>query len=136
MFYKKASHTTYDARWHLVWVTKYRRHALNKPMIKILKGILEEVCKEKYVKIIKMWFEQDHVHLYMAVPIVQNIPDLVQLLKWRSSRILRQEFKKYLKKFYWKKALRARGYFICTVGEINHEIIKKYVEDQWDEKLD
>ena len=131
MFYHKWSHTKYDARWHLVRITKYRRKVINKPMKRILRGILEEICCENYVKPLEIWFEPDHVHMYMAVPISQWIPELVQALKWRSSRILRQEFDKYLKKYYRKPALRARWYFICTVWEINHEIIKKYVEEQW-----
>lgn len=132
MLYRKWSHTTYDARRHLVWITKYRRKVLDENVVRILKGILEEVCEEKHVKILKMGFEEDHVHMYIAVPLAQNIPNLVQGLKWRSSRILRQEFKEYLSKYYRKPVLWARWYFICTVWEVNHEIIKKYVEEQWE----
>ena len=128
--YWKASHCVHDCRYHIVWVTKYRRDCLNKKMQKRLHILLQGICKELYIKIIRIGMEGDHVHMYVSVPPVQPIPYVVKTLKGRTSKILRKEFANHLKQFYWKGVLWAVGYFVSTVGEVSHEIIKKYVENQ------
>ena len=58
---------------------------------------------------------------------------LVQYLKGRSSRGLQEEFP-HLRKRYWGQHLWARGYFCATVGAVDEETIKAYIENQkWDE---
>ena len=58
---------------------------------------------------------------------------LVQYLKGRSSRRLQEEFP-HLRKRYWGQHLWARGYFCATVGAVDEETIKVYIENQkWDE---
>ena len=58
---------------------------------------------------------------------------LVQYLKGRSSRRLQDEFGE-LRKRYWGQHLWARGYFCATVGAVDEETIKRYIESQkWDE---
>ena len=54
---------------------------------------------------------------------------LVQFLKGRSSRMLQHEFA-HLRKRYWGQHLWARGYFCATVGAVDEETIKKYIENQ------
>ena len=135
MKYRKASHATYDCRYHIVRITKYRRAVLNDEIKVRLENIIRWICKREYVNVISIWMEEDHVHLYISRPISLPIPMLVQKLKWNTSRILRRDYKEYLKGFYWKPHLWARGYFVCTVWEINSEIIKNYVEKQWEEDV-
>ena len=85
-----------------------------------------------YVNVISMWMEEDHVHMYVSIPVAKPIPYVVRVLKWKSSRIIREEFRDYLKRWYWDStALRARWYFVATVGEITSEVVKSYVENQW-----
>jgi len=89
-----------------------------------------------YVHILKLGFEEDHVHMYVSIPLSQPIPYVIQKLKWWSSIVIRKEFKKYLKQFYWEPELWAIGYFICTVWEVNDSIIQKYIEQQWKEDVE
>jgi hypothetical protein len=57
-----------------------------------------------------------------------------QYLKGRSSRRLQDEFGE-LRKRYWGQHLWARGYFCATVGAVDEETIKQYIESQqWDEE--
>jgi len=46
MKYQKSSHTTYDVRYHLVWITKYRRKVLTEEIQKRLQKILEQTCEK------------------------------------------------------------------------------------------
>ena len=133
--YRKWSHTTYDCRYHLVWITKYRNKCLTEWMQRRLEQILRWICKEWYIGIISIWMEEDHIHMYISIPLSKPIPQVVQTLKWRCSKLLRKEYKKELAVWYWKPVLWAKGYFIATVGEINHETIKNYVEMQGKEEV-
>jgi putative transposase len=128
--YWKAPHCVYDCRYHLVWITKYRRRCLSSGIRNRLEVVLSGICKELYVRPIRIGMEEDHVHLYLTIPVVQPIPYVVQALKGRSSKILRKEFAGELRKHYWKPVLWGVGYFIATVGEVTDEIIRKYVEQQ------
>jgi putative transposase len=59
---------------------------------------------------------------------------LVQYLKGRSSRRLQDEFGD-LRKRYWGQHLWARGYFYASVGAVDEDTIKKYIESQrWDDE--
>ena len=58
---------------------------------------------------------------------------LVQSIKGRSSRKLQQEFSE-LRRRYWGQHLWARGYFCATVGAVDEETIKAYIESQkWED---
>jgi hypothetical protein len=51
----------------------------------------------------------------------------------RSSRVLQDEFPQ-LKKRYWGQHLWARGYFCASVGAVDEETIRKYIESQkWED---
>ncbi len=128
--YRKASHVTYDCRYHLIWITKFRRKVLDKKMKQKLEEILRREARDMYVKVIRIGMEEDHVHMYISIPVSQPIPYVVQQFKGVSSNELRKEFKEYLRKFYWQNVLWAVGYFVATVGEVSHELIQRYVESQ------
>lgn len=90
-----------------------------------------------YVKILSIGFEEDHVHMYVSIPLTNPIPYVVQILKWRTSKVIWSQYEKYLRNYFWEKnVLWAVGYFVCTVWEVNHEIIKKYVDEQWKEDVE
>ncbi len=72
----------------------------------------------------------------LSLRITSYIPDIVQVLKWRTSKVIRKEFWEHLKKYYrsrWDKHLWAVGYFFCSVWKVNEDEVKKYVENQWKE---
>ena len=135
MKYQKSSHTTYDVRYHLVWITKYRNPVLTQEIQKRLEEILKITCEKIWVVILRIGFEEDHVHMYVRLPITKPISAVVQYIKWKSSFIIRKEFYNQLKKWYWKSNhLWAVWFFVASVWEINWEIIAKYVEQQWKEE--
>ena len=40
-----------------------------------------------------------------------------------------------LRKRYWGQHLRGRGYFCASVGVVNEEVVKAYIENQtWDDE--
>jgi len=124
--YKKLVHVTYDCRYHIVWVTKYRFKVIGEEIKLALKWSIKRTCDWKGIEIIKGAVGEEHVHLYLQIPPKYSISDVMQWIKGKSSEKLLKSFPK-LEKQYWGRHLWARGYFVSTVG-ITDEVIKKYIE--------
>ena len=57
-------------------------------------------------------------------------------MQGRSSRRLQDEFS-HLRKRCWGRHLWARGYFCATVGAVNEQTVREYIESQkWDEDVE
>ena len=127
--YRKTSHTTYDCKYHIVWITKYRKKVLVGIVAERVRELLRGICKEHEVEIIKGHVSKDHVHLFLSVPPHLAISKLVQYLKGKSSYKLLSE-NKDLSKAFWGRHLWGRGYFVATSGNITDEVILEYIKDQ------
>ncbi len=127
--YRKTTHTTYDCKYHIVWITKYRKKVLSGLVGVRVRELVREICKTNDVEIFKGHVSEDHVHLFVSVPPHLSISKLVQYLKGKSSYKLMQE-NKQLSKQFWGRHLWARGYFVATSGNITDEIIMEYIKNQ------
>jgi putative transposase len=127
--YRRGPHTTYEIHLHLVWVTKYRRPVLRGEVGERLREIIRELCAADDVSILKGHVARDHVHLFLSIPPQVTISRLVQRLKGKSSYKLLAEYSK-LKKKFWGRHLCARGYFVCSSGNVTDEVIAAYIEQQ------
>jgi putative transposase len=127
--YRKTSHTTYDCKYHIVWITKYRKKVLSGLVGIRVRELIKEICKTNNVEIFRGHVSQDHVHLFVSVPPHLSISKLVQYLKGKSSYKLMQE-NKQLSKQFWGRHLWARGYFVATSGNITDEVILEYIKNQ------
>lgn len=130
--YRKGAHTLYDLKYHIVWVTKYRKPILSTKRALRTRELIREITKGKNVQILKGHVSKDHIHLFVSVPPSISIANLVQLLKGKTSRKLLQE-DKTLAKTNWGQHLWARGYFVTTSGVVTDETIMNYIENQDDE---
>ena len=126
-YYKKTSHTIYDCTYHIVWVTKYRYKVLLGDIAMRVKNLVQEICKNNSVEIIRGKVANNHIHIYVSVSPYQSISKLVQYLKGKSSRKVQQEFPE-LKKRYWGNHLWATGYFVRTSGNVTDQMVKEYIE--------
>ena len=127
--YKRTSHTTYDNKFHLIWVTKYRKKVLKDEVGHRLRDIIRQVCSTEKVDILKGAIGLDHVHLLLEIPPYMSVSRIVQHLKGESSRKLQLEYP-MLKKQFWGQHLWAIGYFCATTGTVTDTVVKKYIEEQ------
>ncbi len=75
----------------------------------------------------------DHIHMLVSAPPELSPSKLVQYIKGRSSRRLQEEFPD-LRKRFWGQHLWGRGYFCATVGAVDENVVKEYIEKQkWDD---
>ena len=127
--YNKGSHTVYDIKYHIIWVTKYRYKVLSKNIAIRLRELIRQGCEARGITIVQGSIGKDHVHLLLSCSPNICPSKLVQYLKGRSSRLVQEEFSE-LKKRYWGQHLWARGYFCATVGSVTEETIRRYIESQ------
>ena len=127
--YRKTSHTVYDVKVHLVWITKYRKKVLTGEVAKRSREIIREVCKENEIEIIAGHISKEHVHMLLSIPPYISISKAVQYIKGRSLRKMLQEFN-HLNKVFWGQHLWGRGYFVASSGNVTDEVIKEYIKTQ------
>ena len=133
--YRKTSHSTYDCKYHIVWITKYRKGVLQGIVAERIRELIRGICKENEVEIIKGHVAKDHVHLFVSVPPHLSVSKLVQYLKGKSSYKMLQE-NKQLSKVFWGRHLWGRGYFVATSGNITDEVIMDYIDNQDENEKD
>jgi len=129
MSYRKTAHSVYDLKYHIVWITKYRKPILRGEIGKRVRDLVRQTCASLDVYIVKGHVSKDHVHLLVSVPPNLSVSELVKRLKGRSSRKMLEEFGE-LRKVYWGRHLWARGYFAASTGNVTDEIIAEYIEKQ------
>ena len=133
--YRKSSHTTYDIKFHLVWITKYRKAILIGDTAKRARELIREVCRTWDVEIIRGHVAKDHVHIFVSVPPHISVSKLMQGIKGKSSRKMMSEFRNLSKEF-WGRPIWGRGYFVASSGNVTDEVIMQYIELQGKEPED
>jgi putative transposase len=124
--YRSTNKTAYSAKYHIIWCPKYRRRVLVGKVEGRLKQIIADVVADIGGQVIEVEVMADHVHLLVEVPPPVALSRLVQLLKGRSSRVLRTEFG-HLRR---GPALWSPSWFVSTVGGAPLEVVRRYVENQ------
>ena len=131
--YRTSAHAVFDIKYHFVWITKYRYKILRGRIAERARDLLRQSCQARSVVIIRGAVSPDHIHMLVSAPPELSPAKLAQYLKGRSSRRPQDEFPE-LRKRYWGQHLWARGYFCASVGAVDEETVRKYIESQkWDE---
>lgn len=127
--YRRTSNTRFDIKYHLVWITSYRKNLLRGDAATRLWQIVRDICAELEVEIIKGQTGKDHAYLFVSSPPYVFSGQLMQRVKGKSSRKLLQEYS-HLKRGCWGRHLWARGFFVASSGNITDEMIMEYIEFQ------
>ena len=131
--YRYGSHSRYDLKIHLVFVTKYRKKVLTGEIAKRARKLIREICLANDIQIVKGHISKDHVHLLLSYPPRLSVSKIAQYVKGKSSRKLLQEFSE-LKRKFWGQHLWARGYFAVSTGNVTDKVIEEYIANQ--DKID
>lgn len=117
----------YNIGYHLIWCPKYRRKVLVDKVASRLRELFLETSTDLGVTIETMEIMPDHVHLFVKAPPTLAPHYIVQQLKGKSSRRLREEFPHLKSRL---PTLWTRSYYCESVGHISESTIRKYIEDQ------
>ena len=125
---KSLSHTSWNCKYHIVLVPKYRRKVIYGKLRKDIGKILRTLCDYKHVEIIEAHAMPDHIHMLVSIPPKLAVADFMGYLKGKSTLMIFERHANLKYKFgnrhFW-----AEGYFVSTVG-LNEETIRKYIQEQ------
>ena len=127
--YKRGGHTVWDLKYHIVWTTKYRYKVLAGDVGLRTRELLREIALSQEMVIHAGSVNRDHIHLLISIPPQLSVSRAVQFMKGKSSHRLLSEFS-LLKKRYWGQHLWARGYWVCSSGNVTDEMWKEYIKNQ------
>jgi len=130
MNYKKLNHTTWDCKYHLVWIPKYRKKVIYGKLRQYLGEVFKELALQKESQILEGHLMGDHVHMLISIPPKYAVSQVVGYIKGKSAIHIARTYAGKRQNFtgqsFW-----ARGYFVSTVGR-DEETIKKYIKKQED----
>ena len=124
---EKARTCAFQANYHLIWATKYRR----KVSVGSVEVRLEEVLKmiaenHDYQLLTARVHHGDHVHVFVSAKPKVSIPDIVSVLKSNSARLLFEEFPQ-IRLRLWGRHLWSEGYAVRTAGVVTSAKIEEYI---------
>ena len=127
--YQSGSHTKHHLQYYLVWISKYRWRVLRGKMVIRLKQLLNGACRINRWLISELSIPEDHVHLIIQTEPSDSVAEVVQRLKGGTSRVIRKEYPE-LEEFLWGDSFWADGYFAETVGNVDEEVVRRYIREQ------
>lgn len=122
---KNNRHSYYNLKYNLILVTKDNRQCINKEMEKKLDVIFKELVENKNGSILDFHSRANFIYLYFELPVNLNLTDFLTNLKTVSSRLIRRDFKEYLKGFYENGGFWSENYCIFT----ERDKFKEYIEE-------
>ena len=127
--YQSLSHSKWDCKYHVIFVSKRRRKVLYGELRQRLGPIFHELARQKECQIIEGHLQGDHVHMVIAIPPKYAVASVVGFLKGKSAiAIARLQGKErnFNGESFW-----ARGYAVSTVG-FELDEVRRYVREQDD----
>ena len=134
--YENLSHTTWECKYHVVFIPKCRKKALFGTLKKELGAIFHKLAGQKESKIEEGHVMADHVHMMLSIPPKFAVSHVVGYIKGKSAIHIARTFegkqRNYVGHHFW-----ARGYFVSTVGR-DEKVIREYIRNQEkeDKRLD
>lgn len=125
--YRQTKTTTSLIHYHFVFCPRYRRKVFLIPGLETrFKELVQEICEEHEMEILAMECHKDHVYLFLSALPQFSIPEIMQSIKGKTSRMLRMEFPELAK----MPSLWTRSYFVSTAGNVSSKTIEWYVNTQ------
>ena len=119
---RSITHTRWNCTYHIVFIPKYRRKIMYGETKRDLVEIINKLCEMKQIELLDGSVCVDHIHMYVAIPPKISV-------KGKSTLMLFDRHPEYRQKWgdrhFW-----ARGYYVSTVGNVNEDTIRKYIQEQ------
>ena len=131
--YNKLQHTTWECKYHVVFIPKYRKKALYGALRRELGPVFRALAKQKEAVVEEGHIVKDHVHMLLSIPPKHSVSNVVGFIKGKSAihiaRTYRGKQRNFTGENFW-----ARGYFVSTVGR-DEKMIREYIQNQEKEDI-
>ena len=126
--YESLRHTSWECKYHVVFIPKCRRKTLFGQIRRELGGIFRELARQKECEVIEGHLMIDHVHMLILVPPKYSVAQVMGYIKGKSAihiaRVYAGRRRNYVGQHFW-----ARGYWVSTVGK-NEAAVRRYIQEQ------
>lgn len=119
-----------NVNYYIIFCVKYRHKVLDGAVADFFKKTISDIATEKdfVIKAIEIR-ESDHIHLFISAHPKHSIGQIVKWIKGISGIKIFKMFPD-LRHSLWKGQLWSHSYYVETIGSINEENIKRYIENQ------
>jgi len=126
--YESLKHTTWECKYHVVFIPKYRRKALYVQLRRDLGPVFRDLAEQKESKVEEGHLMPDHVHMLLSVPPKYSVSSVMGFIKGKSAihiaRVYAGRRRNFVGQHFW-----ARGYWVSTVGK-NEAAVRRYIQEQ------
>jgi len=126
--YESLKHTTWECKYHVVFIPKCRRKVLYQGIRRELGVVFRELAGQWECKVEEGHLMPDHVHMLLSVPPKYSVSNVMGFIKGKSAihiaRVYAGRRRNFVGQHFW-----ARGYWVSTVGK-NEAAVRRYIQDQ------
>ena len=130
------SHSTWECKYHVVFIPKCRRRTLYEQLRRHLGEVFHNLARQKESTIEEGHLLPDHVHMLIAIPPKYAVSQVIGFIKGKSAihvaRVYGERRRNFTGQHFW-----ARGYFVSTVGR-DEAVVRDYIrrQEEEDRRLD
>ncbi len=126
--YESLKHTTWECKYHVVFIPKCRRKVLYLGIRQELGTVFRSLAEQWECQVEEGHLMPDHVHMLLSVPPKYSVSNVLGFIKGKSAihiaRVYAGRRRNYVGQHFW-----ARGYWVSTVGK-NEAAVRKYIQNQ------
>jgi len=83
--FRSLSHTSWDCKYHPIWIPKYRKKVLFGSLRRYLGDVFRELALQKESKVLEGHLMGDHVHVLVSIPPKYAVSQVVGYIKGKSA---------------------------------------------------
>ena len=99
-----------------------------------LTELFYQACEVNRWYIHELKIMTDHIHMLIQIRPKESLSKVMQILKGGSSKKIREEYPE-LEEFLWGDSFWCDGYFAETVGHMDEEAMRKYIQEQKEDSM-
>jgi putative transposase len=126
--FQSLNRTTWECKYHVVFIPKCRRKTLYGSLRKYLGEVFRDLAAQKECRVEEGHLMPDHVHMLLSIPPKYSVSQVVGFIKGKSAvhlaRVYGERKRNFVGQHFW-----ARGYFVSTVGR-DESVIREYIKNQ------
>jgi len=126
--YESLKHTTWECKYHVVFIPKCRRKVLYQGIRRELGEVFRNLAEQWECKVEEGHLMPDHVHMLLSVPPKYSVSNVMGFIKGKSAihiaRVYAGRRRNFVGQHFW-----ARGYWVSTVGK-NEAAVRQYIQNQ------
>ena len=105
--YESLSHTTWDCKYHVVFIPKCRRKTLYQELRRHLGEVFRKLALQKDSKVEEGHLMPDHVHMLLSIPPKYAVSQVVGFIKGKSAihvaRVYGERRRNFVGQHFWAR---------------------------------